>query len=190
MSLAKKVMHNAADKQVEKLKGPVPSPVRVLPPIFSCLLLLRYIGVLRVISFRFWLRRTKFRALSPQCNPALNIQKRDRPAKHAEVTAPEESSAARPTELANEGSFSYANWHSSFSYGSDLSVLKRANSFLEALELGRSSWNRSLPFSKLDGFRNSSYQSALSANTEYRIGGRYFISEIGNKSSVREIFLR
>lgn len=28
------------------------------------------------------------------------------------------------------GSFSYANWHSSFSYGADLSVLKAANSFL------------------------------------------------------------
>lgn len=54
-----------------------------------------------------------------------------------EGTALEESSTARPTELANEGSFSYANWHSSFSYGSDLSVLKRANSFLEALELGQ-----------------------------------------------------
>lgn len=26
MSLAKKMTHNAADKQVEKLKGPVPSP--------------------------------------------------------------------------------------------------------------------------------------------------------------------
>lgn len=105
-----------------------------------------------------------------------------------EVTAPKESSAARPTELANEGSFSYANWHSSFSYGSDLSVLKRANSFLEALELGRSSWNRSLPFSKLDGFRNSSYQSALSTNTECRIERRYFTPEIGNKSSSWNIF--
>lgn len=29
-------------------------------------------------------RRTKFRALSPRCNPALNIQKRDRPAKRTE----------------------------------------------------------------------------------------------------------
>lgn len=29
------------------------------------------------------LRRTKFRALSPRCNPALNIQKRDRPTKSA-----------------------------------------------------------------------------------------------------------
>lgn len=49
---------------------------------------LRPVSVVQGLKGDFFLvpraRRTKFRALSPRCNPALNIQKRDRPAKRAE----------------------------------------------------------------------------------------------------------
>lgn len=95
--------------------------------------------VLGVISFRFWLRRTKFRALSLRCNPALNIQKRDRPAKRPERrSCPRGAEASSNDRTGERGSFSYANWHSSFSYGGDLNVLNRANSFLETFRPGPS----------------------------------------------------
>lgn len=43
---------------------------------------LRFAGALVAIA-RSLVGRTKFRALSPRRNPALNIQKRDRPAKES-----------------------------------------------------------------------------------------------------------
>lgn len=61
-----------------------------------------------MISFRSWHRQTKFRALNPWCNPALNIQKRDRPAKRLrtkELPAPVEPSHARPSDLENGEAF-------------------------------------------------------------------------------------
>lgn len=70
-------------------------------------------------------RRTEFRALSPRCNPALNIQKRDRPAKRlprnwsGSWDLRRRMSAQRMWAGEVEG-FSYANWHSSFSYGAEL----------------------------------------------------------------------
>ena len=74
--------------------------------------------------------------LSPPRNPALNIQKRDRPAKRRERELTRGGGCCWPR------GFSYANWHSSFSYGRDLSVLKvrrrRARRERERERYGRS----------------------------------------------------
>jgi len=67
----------------------VKRPAPVLPPApLQGLALLYRVSVAEGLRGWFFLvprpRRTEFRALSPRCNPALNIQKRDRPAKSAE----------------------------------------------------------------------------------------------------------